>query len=59
MTSLLDVGVAGSILADSQWSFVAVGWTVSAGALFGYAVLTIVRGKRLSRAVDPEERRWS
>lgn len=43
----------------SAWVYVSVGWGASAVALVGYAILLIVRGKRLTRVVPPEERRWS
>lgn len=47
------------VLADSSWLYVGLGWGVSAGALVGYAALVVARGRRLSRQVPPEERRWS
>lgn len=42
----------------SQWGWVALGWTVAAVALVGYATMIIVRGRVLSRRVPPEQRRW-
>jgi hypothetical protein len=50
---------ASAIVASSGWFFVGAGWAVSAAALLGYAAMVLTRGRRLSRAVPPEERRWS
>ncbi len=47
------------VLADSPWLYVGLGWGASAGALLGYAGWVVVRGRRLSRDVPPEARRWS
>jgi hypothetical protein len=48
-----------TVVATSGWFFVGAGWTVSAAALLGYAAMVVARGRRLSRAVPAEERRWS
>jgi hypothetical protein len=47
------------VVATSGWFFVGAGWAVSAAALLGYAAMVVTRGRRLSRAVPAEERRWS
>ncbi len=39
--------------------YVAAGWIATFGIIGAYAVATIRRGKRLSKIVPPEERRWS
>jgi hypothetical protein len=46
-------------LAMTHAGYVAAGWIATFTVLGGYAVATIRRGKRLSRVVPPEERRWS
>ncbi len=38
--------------------FVFGSWGVVAAALAGYAVRVVLRGRALSRSVDPEHRRW-
>jgi hypothetical protein len=40
------------------WSNVVIGYVFVIGALIAYAAWTIVRGRRLSKQVPPEERRW-
>jgi hypothetical protein len=52
-----------AVLADSgvpqnPWPFVIAGYVVMGLGLVGYAALTIVRGRRLSRRVSPSDRRW-
>ncbi len=39
--------------------YVAAGWIATIGLLGGYAATTIRKGRRLSRTIPPEERRWS
>lgn len=39
--------------------YVLAGWIATFGALGGYAAVVIRRGRRLSKVVPPEERRWS
>jgi hypothetical protein len=39
--------------------YVAVGWLATLGTIGGYAIMSVRRGKALSRQVPPEERRWS
>lgn len=46
-------------LAMTHVGYVAAGWIATFGALGGYAVAVIRRGRRLSVVVPPEERRWS
>ncbi len=38
--------------------YIAAGWSVSAALLAGYAVMILLRGRRLSRRVTPRRRRW-
>ena len=43
---------------SNQWPFIIGSWLVTVLVLGGYAVVTLRRGKRLSRQVPPESRRW-
>jgi len=43
---------------DGGWGYVIAGWTITFGAIAAYAVWTILRGRKLSRQVPAEERRW-
>lgn len=47
------------VLAMTDVGFVAAGWIITLGGLGAYALVTLRRGRRLSRVVPPEERRWS
>lgn len=50
-------GVLASI--SGTWPYVAAAWVIVPGAIAVYSVVTILRGRRLSRRVPPERRRWS
>jgi hypothetical protein len=50
--------LAASGVPQDPWPFVIAGYVVMALGLVGYAALTIVRGRRLSRRVPPSDRRW-
>lgn len=52
--STLMVGAIGG-----TWPYVTASWTFVFGAIGAFAVVTVVRGRRLSRRVPPERRRWS
>lgn len=45
--------------ATGTWPYVIASWVIVLGSIAGYAVVTIVRGKRLSRRVPAKDRRWS
>ena len=45
--------------ATGTWPYVAAAWAVVFGGMGAYAFATIVRGRRLSKKVPPEKRRWS
>lgn len=47
------------MLAYTDLGTILVGWGVTVGAVAAYAAVLIRRGKRLSRSVPPEDRRWS
>jgi heme exporter protein D len=49
----------GTIVAMTDAAYVLTGWGVAIGALGVYAVVTVARGRRLSKKVAPRERRWS
>lgn len=46
-------------LAYSHLGYILFGWLVTVGTFVVFAVVTVRRGRRLSRVVPPEERRWS
>lgn len=50
-----------AVLADltGTWPYVAASWVIVLGSMGAYAVVTVVRGRRLSKQVPPEKRRWS
>ena len=39
-------------------SYVVAGWIVVVVGIVGFALLTVVQGRRLSAQVAPERRRW-
>jgi len=45
--------------ATGTWPYVAAAWVVVFGSMGAYALITVVRGRRLSKKVPPEKRRWS
>jgi hypothetical protein len=47
------------VIAMTHAGYVAAGWAGAALVLSAYAASVLVRGRRLSRQVPPEERRWS
>jgi hypothetical protein len=46
-------------VAMTDAGYVAAGWLAAIGLIGGYAGWVLRRGRRLSRRVPPEERRWS
>lgn len=42
-----------------MWVYVIAAWVVVLGGLGLYAASVVSRGRRLSRQVPPEDRRWS
>lgn len=43
---------------ENETLYIAGGWLVTFGAVGVYAAVLIARGRRLSRQVPPEDRRW-
>ena len=43
----------------SMWWYVIIAWLAVSGTLAVYAASTVSKGRRLSRQVPPEDRRWS
>lgn len=39
-------------------NYVIAGWVVGVGSISAYAVRLMVQGRRLSKLVPPERRRW-
>jgi hypothetical protein len=52
-------GVEGVVVAMTDGGYIAAGWLSALGLVGAYTAWVIVRGRRLSRRVPPEERRWS
>ena len=42
----------------SDWGYILTGWIATFGAVGIYAFSVIRRGKKLSKVVPPEQRRW-
>ncbi|CAB4599236.1 unannotated protein [freshwater metagenome] len=45
--------------ATGTWPYVAASWALVLGGMGAYALVTVVRGRRLSKKVPSEKRRWS
>lgn len=43
----------------SQLGYMYLGWGISLAVLGGYALSLVARGRKLSKAVPPEKRRWT
>ena len=48
-----------TVLAYTDLGTILAGWAFTAGGIGVYAFVLVRRGKALSRAVAPEDRRWS
>lgn len=44
---------------SDMWVYVIVAWTAVLGGTAAYAASVVARGRKLSRQVPPEDRRWS
>lgn len=44
---------------NDTWPYVIAAYLIVLGAFLAYAVVTILRGRALSKQVPPERRRWS
>ncbi len=44
---------------NDTWPYVIAAWTIVLGAFLVYALVTVLRGRALSKQVPPERRRWS
>jgi hypothetical protein len=44
---------------SDTWGYVIAAWVIVMGAYAVYALLTVLRGRALSKQVPPERRRWS
>ncbi len=42
-----------------NWGYVIASWIIVFGSIGAYSVATVLRGRRLSKQVPPEKRRWS
>ncbi|MFN8039939.1 MAG: hypothetical protein U0Q07_12085 [Acidimicrobiales bacterium] len=43
---------------ENDTLYIVAGWLVTFGAVGVYAAALVARGRRLSRQVPPEDRRW-
>lgn len=59
LAAVTSLVLAASGTASGTWPYVIASWIIVFGAIAAYAVVTVVRGRRLSRRVPPEKRRWS
>ena len=48
-----------TVLALSDGGYLVAGWGATIGLIGGYALLTLRRGRRLSRRVPEGDRRWT
>ncbi len=48
-----------TVLAMTDAGYVIAGWIITVGVLGAYGATLVRRGRKLSRIVPPEERRWS
>lgn len=46
------------LLALGEWTYVGWAYGIVVGVLVAFAVLTILRGRKLGRDLPPEDRRW-
>ncbi len=46
------------IASVDDWGFIIGAWAVTVVAIGGYAIAVLRRGRKLSRQVPPESRRW-
>ena len=51
-------GVLFSVVTQA-WPYVSAAWIIVLGGLAAYAFVVVRRGKKLSRELPPEKRRWS
>jgi hypothetical protein len=54
MSTTVDIAQA-----TGTWPFVAAAWAVVFGGMGAYALAPVMRGRRVSKQVPPEKRRWS
>ena len=42
----------------SDWGYIVLAWVLTSGLVLAYSVRVLVRGRRLSRSVPEDRRRW-
>jgi hypothetical protein len=42
----------------NEWAYVLAGWAIAVVGIGAYALVTVLRGRRLAKQLPPEERRW-
>ena len=58
LTALVAALAADPYQAPEQYGSVLTGWGLTIAGIIAYTVALVARGRRLSRQVPPEERRW-
>lgn len=58
IVALEGVAAAADGVTDAG-GYVAAGWSLAVALIGGYALVVLLRGRKLSRRVPPEARRWS
>ena len=53
------MSMSASIVAMTDGGYVAAGWVGAIALVGGYALVTLRRGRRISRRVPEGDRRWS
>jgi hypothetical protein len=41
-----------------EWRYVLGGWGLISGGIISYAVAVVLKGRKLSKQLPPEKRRW-
>ena len=47
------------VAVSGDMTYIVAGWVISLGTLGAYVVTLALRGRRLSKQVPPERRRWT
>jgi hypothetical protein len=58
LTAFLAAAAVDPYQAPEQYGYVLAGWGLCIAGFIAYTIALIVRGRRLSRQVPAEERRW-
>ena len=42
----------------SDWGYIVLAWALTGGVMSGFSLRVLIRGRRLSRSVPEDRRRW-